>query len=75
MAGGPGQCGSVSLKSGAALQPKGLQVVPEGDRLLIEMPGGGGMGQPAERDPDAVRRDVRMGYLSAAAAKRDYGIE
>jgi N-methylhydantoinase B len=37
------------------------------------MPGGGGMGSPAERDPEAVRRDVRLGYLSAEAAKRDYG--
>jgi N-methylhydantoinase B/oxoprolinase/acetone carboxylase alpha subunit len=32
------------------------------------------MGPAAQRDPDAVKRDVRLGYLSAAAAKRDYGI-
>jgi N-methylhydantoinase B/oxoprolinase/acetone carboxylase alpha subunit len=73
--GGPGQRGAVSLASGVALQPKGLQVVPPGERLVIEMPGGGGMGPASERDPEAVRRDVRLGYLSAAAAKRDYGIE
>ncbi len=71
--GGPGQCGALSLKSGAELKPKGLQVVPPGDRLVIEMPGGGGMGAAAERDPEAVRRDVRLGYLSAKAATRDYG--
>jgi N-methylhydantoinase B len=65
----------VSLKSGTELKPKGLQVVPPGERLVIEMPGGGGMGLAAERDPAQVRRDVRLGYLSAAAAKRDYGIE
>ena len=45
----------------------------EGDRLVIEMPGGGGMAPAAERDPDAVRRDVKLGYLSAEAALRDYG--
>jgi N-methylhydantoinase B len=73
--GGPGQRGGVSLASGTALQPKGLQVVPPGERLVIEMPGGGGMGLASERDPEAVRRDVRLGYLSAAAAKRDYGVE
>jgi N-methylhydantoinase B len=73
--GGPGQRGAVSLASGTALQPKGLQVVPPGERLVIEMPGGGGMGLASERDPEAVRRDVRLGYLSAAAAKRDYGVE
>ena len=72
--GGPGQCGALSLKSGIELKPKGLQIVPPGERLVIEMPGGGGMGPAAERDPAAVRRDVRLGYLSAAAAKRDYGV-
>jgi N-methylhydantoinase B len=72
--GAPGECGAVSLKSGVALQPKGLQIVPSGERLVIEMPGGGGMGPAGERNPDAVRRDVRLGYLSADAAKRDYGI-
>ena len=73
--GGPGQCGALSLKSGIELKPKGLQIVPPGERLVIEMPGGGGMGPAAERDPAAVRRDVRLGYLSAAAAKRDYGVD
>jgi N-methylhydantoinase B len=72
--GGPGERGAVSLKSGAELKPKGLQVVPPGERLLIEMPGGGGMGLARDRDPEAVMRDVRLGYLSAEAAKRDYGV-
>jgi len=39
------------------------------------MPGGGGMGAAAERDPAAVKRDVRMGYVSAEAAEREYGVE
>ena len=71
--GGPGQCGALSLKSGEALKPKGLQVIQAGERLIIEMPGGGGMGPASERDPEAVGRDVRLGYISAEAAKRDYG--
>ena len=72
--GGPGGTGRLSLKSGADLKPKGLSVIPPGDRLLVEMPGGGGMGLTAERDPEAVKRDVRLGYLSPEAALRDYGI-
>ena len=48
--------------------------MPPGDRLVVEMPGGGGMGSPRERDPEAVRRDVRLGYISREAALRDYGI-
>jgi N-methylhydantoinase B len=71
--GGPGARGRLSLKSGEVLGPKGLRVVPPGDRLVIEMPGGGGMGVVAERDPAAVKRDVRMGYVSDEAAEREYG--
>jgi N-methylhydantoinase B/oxoprolinase/acetone carboxylase alpha subunit len=40
----------------------------------LETPGGGGLGNPAERDPAALDRDVRFGYVSAEAAARDYGI-
>jgi N-methylhydantoinase B len=47
-------------------------VVPPGDRLVVEMPGGGGMGPPKERDPESVRRDVRLGYVSGEGAERDY---
>jgi N-methylhydantoinase B len=73
--GGEGQAGRLSLRSGAELRAKGLGVVPPGDRLLVEMPGGGGMGRAQERDPDAVRRDVRLGYVSREAARREYGID
>jgi N-methylhydantoinase B len=63
--GGPGALGSVALKSGAALKPKGLQIIPAGDRLIVQMPGGGGMGPAAERDPEAAARDIRLGYVSS----------
>ena len=72
--GGPGHAGRLSLASGAELKPKGLAVVPPGDRLVVEMPGGGGMGSAKQRDPEAVRRDVRLGYVSREAALRVYGI-
>jgi len=72
--GGPGERGRLSLASGAELKPKGLSVIPPGERLVVEMPGGGGMGPASDRDPDAVRRDVRLGYLSKEAAARDYGV-
>ena len=44
-----------------------------GERVRIMTGGGGGYGPPAARDPEAVRRDVREGYVSAEAARRDYG--
>jgi N-methylhydantoinase B len=45
-----------------------------GDRLVIESPGGGGYGNPLERDPDLVLTDVRMGYISRGSAVKDYGV-
>jgi N-methylhydantoinase B len=36
--------------------------------------GGGGWGDPLERDPEAVRRDVRDEYVSIAGARADYGV-
>jgi N-methylhydantoinase B len=43
-----------------------------GRRVRLETPGGGGYGPAAERDPEAVARDVRLGYVSREAARRDY---
>ena len=61
--GGPGAAGRVYLKSGATLRTKGYQVIPAGDRLVLELPGGGGMGDPAARDPALIARDERDGMV------------
>ena len=45
-----------------------------GEALILECGGGGGWGDPLERDPDAVRDDVLDEYVSAGAAERDYGV-
>ncbi|MGH7210232.1 MAG: hydantoinase B/oxoprolinase family protein, partial [Acetobacteraceae bacterium] len=73
--GGEGAPGVVHLKSGATLRTKGFQIIPDGERLILELPGGGGMGDPANRAPDAVARDVRDGLVSAAAARALYKVE
>ncbi len=57
--GGEGAPGRVYLKSGATLRTKGYQIIPAGDRLVLELPGGGGMGPASERDPALVARDER----------------
>lgn len=69
-----GAPGRVTLKSGVTLRAKGLQVIPEGDRLILELPGGGGMGDPLLRDPALVAADVREGLVSPAAARRFYKV-
>ena len=62
--GGPGAVGSVSLGSGARLNAKGRQTVPAGETVVFETPGGGGLGDPTERDVELAARDVAAG-LSA----------
>jgi N-methylhydantoinase B len=44
-----------------------------GERFICQTPGGGGFGDPAKRDRTAVARDVAEGYVSADAARKDYG--
>lgn len=46
-----------------------------GDVITIETGGGGGYGDPRRRDPERVRRDVMMGYVSKEAARMVYGVE
>jgi N-methylhydantoinase B len=48
--------------------------VNRGDVVTVLMPGASGYGDPFERDPDIVRRDVRQGFVSRQAATRDYGV-
>ncbi len=45
-----------------------------GDAYLMQSGGGGGFGNPLERDPERVAHDVREGYVSRDAAHRDYGV-
>ena len=69
-----GAAGYVGLTSGSLLRAKGFQIIPDGERLLLKLPGGGGMGPPSERDPEAVARDVRDGVVSVAAAREIYRV-
>ena len=48
--------------------------ITRGQRVRLETPGGGGYGDPAGRDPAAVARDLRLGYVTEAAAREQYGI-
>jgi N-methylhydantoinase B len=48
--------------------------VEVGDRVTLLTAGGGGHGEPGERDPAAVREDVAEGFVSPEAARDVYGI-
>ena len=48
--------------------------VPHRGRVRLETPGGGGHGDPLDRNVESVARDVRLGYISRAAARDHYGV-
>ncbi len=62
------------LKNGENADPSGLTFCDPGDRISFISAGGGGYGDPLERDPQAVERDVQYGYVSIEKAKQDYGV-
>jgi N-methylhydantoinase B len=72
--GAPGANGRVRLGSGTDLKNKGFQMIPAGDRLIIEMPGGGGYGGAMDRDPESVAADVKSQLISPEVAAADYGV-
>ena len=59
-----GAPGAVRLDDGTPFGSKGKQTVPAGRRLILELPGGGGFGDPDQRDPAAAANDVAQGYVS-----------
>ena len=50
------------------------QQVPAGTTAVVVTAGGGGWGDPFERDPARVAADVREGYVSIHSARDDYGV-
>ena len=50
-----------------------VKVAP-GDRIVFRTAGGGGWGDPLERDPARVRADVRRKLMSVEVAEREYGV-
>jgi len=72
--GGSGAVGTIGLQSGHVLNGKGRQTVPSGERLVLQMPGGGGLGEATARDPAAISRDVANGLVTVEAALDQYKV-
>jgi N-methylhydantoinase B len=65
----------VAKQDGTRPHPKRRSMLQPGDRLVMHYGGGGGYGDPRDRDPEAVRRDVEDGYVTCEGARRAYGQE
>jgi N-methylhydantoinase B len=75
--GGPGRPSMNYLNpddNPAPLPSKLTMNMKKGDLFRHEVAGGGGWGDPLERDPALVLRDVLNGFVSERAAREDYGV-
>ena len=69
----PGGEGRVELADGTTLRAKGRQLIKNGQRLRLSLPGGGGYGAPDKRDPALVESDLEAGLITPEQANTDYG--
>jgi len=72
--GQPGAATTIAQDDGSAMRGKGKQFVPHGRKVMLAFPGGAGYGSASDRDVALVKRDLARGYISAEAAKREYGL-
>ena len=78
LGGGPGGCAysEIRRRDGRIeeIPSKIVTTLEAGDRVVIMTPGGGGYGDPQQRDRDAVARDVADGKITRDAACATYGL-
>ena len=72
--GSPGAAGAVRTTDGRGLHPKRQQRMDAEERVVLSLPGGGGYGDPLEREPDLVARDVENGLVSVERAREVYNV-
>ncbi|WP_181772950.1 hydantoinase B/oxoprolinase family protein [Amycolatopsis pittospori] len=70
-----GAAGRFGLSEGTDLPSKSRVSLRPDDVVDVILPGGGGYGDPFEREPEAVLADVVDGYVSVEAARELYGVE
>ncbi|NVP57467.1 hydantoinase B/oxoprolinase family protein [Mycoplana rhizolycopersici] len=76
--GRPGAPGELIINRGQADEQRlgkiDVLTVNAGDTVTFLTPGAGGWGNPAERDPQAVLRDVQNGFVTIEGAAGQYGV-
>jgi len=69
-----GGTGELSVGGGAPLGANAVFRLEREQWVRLRLPGGGGFGDPLERDPALVLADVRRGLVSPGRARADYGV-
>lgn len=77
--GKPGKVGSCIINPGTEKEVRLPSlttdyILKKGDIVRVERPGGGGFGDPLDRVPDEVLKDVIEGYVSIESARESYGV-
>ena len=74
LGGQTGATGTVSLGNGTQLHAKALMDLNSDDVVHVDLPGGGGYGDPMKRDVEKVLWDVIEGYITSEEAEKKYGV-
>jgi N-methylhydantoinase B len=74
LGGAAGAAGEVQLGDGTRLHTKALVDLKAGDVVHVNLPGGGGYGNPSEREVQRVLSDVIEGYITPDQAEKHYGV-
>ena len=72
LGGHAGATSAIDFSDGTVPHQKSRTTIEPGMRLRLRYAGGGGYGDPKARDLNLVRDDIKNGYISAEAARRDY---
>ena len=64
----------VIKSDGTKPHPKARSSLKPGEKLILKFGGGAGDGSPENRDPGAIKNDLRNGYITPAFAKQYYGV-
>lgn len=70
-----GGCAHFDFDEGVQFPAKARAVLQSGQRVYITTPGAGGYGDPAKRDREAVRQDLREGRISTDTARAIYKLK
>ena len=61
LSGSPGQ---VKISDGTKIKDKGTYIIPKGKKVIIITPGGGGYGNPKDRDQNQIKNDIKFGLVT-----------
>ncbi len=72
--GAPGKLGTVLLNGEPPEPGSSVYTLSKGDRIVFDLPGGGGFGPAWRRPVESVLEDIRLGLVTPEAAREEYGV-